>query len=149
MKNIKRAAFIGLVAVVLWSMASTTTFAKHSKGSHQEESLSEKVEHKAKKIISTQDESGLTDEQIDRVKQIKYETKKQVIGNEAEIELLKTDIWHEIYRRPADLDKINQLIDQKYEVKKANSKMLAGAYVTLKEIPTDEQWKKIKAAYRK
>ena len=118
---------------------------KSAGGSHKEMGLEGKLFHKAKIIARAQEEAGLSDEQVEKVKQIQYDTQKKLIQQDAAIESLGLDIWHEASKRPPNLETIHQLIDEKYELKKAKSKMLMDAYLQVKEIPTEEQWKVIKS----
>jgi len=128
-------------------LAAGTAFADgkgHSKDGKK--GLEQKVCYKAKLIKKYGEEAGLTEDQIQQVKDLKYTTQKQVVEMNAKIESLKLDIWRAIYTDPADLTKINTLIDQKYDVKRDKAKLLVDAYIQMKNIPTKEQWKQIKSA---
>lgn len=134
---------------LLVAMAFLTTavaFANH--GGYSKDSkadLEQKVCYKAGLIKMYGEKAGLTEEQVQQAKDLKYKTKKQVIEMDAKIESLKLDIWQEMYKDSADQAKIDALIDQKYDVKRAKAKVLVSAYLTLKNIPTKEQWDMIKS----
>lgn len=138
---------IALLLVLVFCFAGTG-FAMHGggKGGGQKwGGLEEKFCHKVGMIKMYGEEAGLTEEQIQQAKDLKYTTKKQVIEMDAKIESLALDIKKELYEKPADMSKIDPLIDQKYAIKAAKAKLLAAAYVQAYNIPTKDQWKAIKA----
>lgn len=151
MRRVLKLTGAGLIVLTFMVGSAGIAFAcpydkmpKH--GDFARMNLEHKVEFKAEKILHAKAIAGLSDEQIAEVKQIKLEIQKEIIRHNSEIEVLKLDIWNEIYQDQPDFEKINQLIDQKYEHKKAKSKALAEAYVKLRQIPTQEQWEAIKGA---
>lgn len=112
-------------------------------------SMEEKVMNKAKFMMKYEDEVGLSEEQVEKIKEIKMDTKKDLIKKKAEIDVVKVDIKSMLYDDKIDLDAVNQLIDKKYDLKKSKSKMLVKAYADLKSIPTDEQMAKMKEIWKK
>jgi len=135
---------IGLLVVLTFLMVPAV-FAEYHKDKKWD-GLEGKFCYKAEMIKEHGEEAGLTEAQIREVKDLKYATKKQVIEMDAKMESLKLDLWQALYEKPADMAKIDSLIDQKYDIKKAKAKLLAAAYVKACNMPTKEQWKKIKAA---
>ena len=131
-----------LLALTFLTVGSAFAMDKGDK----QKGLEEKFSAKAGMVKMHGEEAGLTEKQVQEVKDLKYTTQKQIVEMDAKIESLKLDIWQALYEKPADLAKIDALIDQKYEIKKQKSKLLAEAYVTVCNIPTKEQWKKIKSA---
>jgi len=91
-----------------------------------------------------QDKLKLTDEQLDQIKDLKVALKKDLIRKKAEVKVIKIEIHSLMYEKEIDLAAINKLIDQKYEIKKAKSKMVVDSCVKLKKILTEEQLKKFK-----
>jgi len=112
-------------------------------------SLEDKFMMKAHMIKMSADEAGLSEEQVQKVKALKAETEKIIIRKNADIEVIKIDIWSKLYESPVDLNAVHALIDQKYEIKKEKAKAVAAAYVQLKGIPSEEQWDAIKNAKMK
>lgn len=106
--------------------------------------LDDKLFYKAHFLLKNQDELGLSEEQVDALRNLKHETKKSVIMQNAEIEVIKVDAKHLLYQFPVDVEAINKLIDQKYEIKKAKAKGLVAAFAKLKEIVGEDGWAEMK-----
>ncbi len=111
--------------------------------------LDEKVFYKAKFILENQDELGLSDKQVEQIKDLKFATKRELVSKDAEIDLVKIDIKEKLYEDKVDVPGMNALIDKKYELKKAKAKYLVKQYADLKGILTDEQLKAMKTLWRK
>ncbi|MBN1688825.1 MAG: hypothetical protein JW893_06960 [Candidatus Omnitrophica bacterium] len=94
--------------------------------------------------MKNQEALGLSDEQLDVIKKLKWDLKKEMIKQTAEIDVLEVDIDAALYEDTVDMEKVGGLIDQKYEYKKAKAKTIAGAVAELKKILTEEQLAKLK-----
>jgi len=152
----KQKGLFVLILVAIFALAGTQLYAKHSgggyhgksscggKGYHHDASLESKVFMKGHFLMMNQDEIGLTDEQIDKVKSIKMATKKNLILQDANIAVLKIDIRGMMKQDPVPMDEIDALIDQKYSLKSDRAKMLVSAYVDMKGVLSDEQKEKTK-----
>ena len=57
------------------------------------------------------------------------------------------DIMAKLKEHPIDLEAVNKLIDQKYEMKKAQIKSLVASYAKLKSILTEDQIKILKTLW--
>jgi len=109
----------------------------------------EKIFLKAHKILKNKEELGLSDEQVQKIKDLKISAKKDLIRKEAEIDILKVDIKSEMYKDTIDVAAVNAFIDKKYDLKKEKTKSLIAAFVALKNILTEDQKKKLKEIYGK
>jgi hypothetical protein len=98
--------------------------------------------YKAHFILGNQEELGLSEDQVKTIKSLKLETKKSLLRQNVEIEVLALDIKAKLWEHPIDREGINKLIDQKYELKKAKAKSLIDAFAKLKATLTEEQMKK-------
>ena len=105
--------------------------------------------NKAHFLFKNKEELELTDKQVEEIKDLKISTKKDLIRKKAEIEILALDIKAQMYGDAIDTKAINELIDKKYELKKAKTKSLVEAYAALKKVLTKDQKKKIKELYKK
>jgi Spy/CpxP family protein refolding chaperone len=114
------------------------------KGNRYGCSFEEKIMCKFHLVISNHDKLNLSDEQTAKIKGLKINTKKDLIKRNAEIDLISVDMKSKLWEDVIDKEDINKLIDQKYELKKAKTKVLINAYAELKNILTDEQRKKLK-----
>ncbi len=83
-------------------------------------------------LLRSQEKLGLSAEQSQAIQDLKLEAKKNLIRQQAEIEVLDLDIHSKLQSSKADLESVQKLIDQQYETKKAEAKALAEAYLKLK-----------------
>ncbi|MFH1412297.1 MAG: Spy/CpxP family protein refolding chaperone [Candidatus Omnitrophota bacterium] len=133
---------LGLVLVfVLCGFVQTAMAGGHG---DKDKGLDEKIFMKAGMIIKNQEELGVTDEQVAKVKTLKTALKKDIVRKDAEIEILKIDIESNMYSDAINVEAMNELVDKKYDIKKAKAKALVKAYADLKGILTAEQQAKLK-----
>jgi Spy/CpxP family protein refolding chaperone len=138
--------FVVMMVLVCFVLLAGYGYAfEHGKGKGGHGGFEEQFCHKAMLIIKNQEELGLTDEQVKKIKDLKVSTKKDLIRKNAEIDILALDIKAAMWEDVIDTNAVNALIDKKYELKKENAKSLVAAYVALKTILTEEQQKKLKA----
>jgi hypothetical protein len=90
----------------------------------------------------------VSDEQLDKIKKLKVVLKKDLIRKKADIKVIKVDIRSLLYEDEVDVDVINRLIDQKYEIKKSKFKMVVESYAKLKKALTKEQMDNLKQKVR-
>lgn len=121
----------------------------HGKGKGQHFDLEDKFCKKAHFILENKEELGLSDKQVEQVKDLKLKTKKDLIGKKAELEILGLDIKAAMWNDPLDVNAVNKLIDKKYDIKKEKEKSLIGAYAALKGLLTEEQKEKMKGLFKK
>ena len=112
---------------------------------HNKCCFAEKFFHFAHSILENHEELGLTDVDVKKVRDLKIGTKKGMIRNRAEVELLMVDIISSLYQEKPEISEINKLIDKKFEIKKAGMKKLIAAFVGIKKLLSKEQMKQIKA----
>ena len=107
--------------------------------------FAEKFFHFAHSILENHEELGLTDVDVKKLRDLKIGTKKSMIRNRAEVELLMVDIISSLYQEKPEISEINKLIDKKFEIKKAGMKKLIAAFVGIKKLLSKEQMKQVKA----
>jgi len=96
-------------------------------------------------VVKKKDELGLSDDQVNKVKDLCTVTKKEHIQLEADIEKIFVDIKTKMHEVTLDVGGINALIDKKYELKKQKSKALISSFARLNnDILTEEQREKFK-----
>jgi hypothetical protein len=141
---------IAVLIIVLSCFLVTSSYAdSYKKSRHHGYSLDKKFVSKVRLALKNQDELGLSDEQYEKIKTLKLNTKKDLIKRKAEIDIIGVDIKGKLYEDSIDKKSINKLIDQKYELKKAKAKALVDAYAEFQNILNDEQKKKLKELSRK
>ena len=131
---------IAVLIIILSCFLVTSLYADSCKKSRNDGyGLQTKFFHKIHVVMNNQDELGITDEQCEKIKTLKMDTKKDLIRREAEIDIINVDIKSKLREDTIDTTSINKLIDQKYDLKKAKSKALVNAFASFKNILTDEQ----------
>ncbi|MFH1552248.1 MAG: hypothetical protein ABID83_01225 [Candidatus Omnitrophota bacterium] len=139
--------------IMLFCVFSLAPYVAQADGYKKEKGydkgLDEKIFCKAKFILQNEDELGLSDKQVEKIKALKFETKRELVKRDAEIDLVMIDIKEKLYMDKVDVPGMNALIDKKYEMKKEKAKYLVKQYADLKAILTDEQMDKMKALWKK
>jgi len=138
---LKSAGALALAITVLSSVAYANHGPREFRGGKHCEGM---FFGKTHMILENRAELGLSDEKTSAVKALMLETKKSVIKQKAEIEIAELDLKAKMTEDPADTKTVGTLIDQKYELKKAEAKTLAEAVAKLKTILTKEQDEKLK-----
>ena len=145
---------IAVAAIIILAIGILTPYgyADHCpmmKGGGQKDGLEEKFCHKAHFILENEEDLGLSDEQIGKIKDLKLETRKDLIKKDAEIETLALDIKAKLSEDVIDTKSAGELIDRKYELKKEKAKAIVEAIASLKNTLTEEQRKKLKGLWKK
>lgn len=99
---------------------------------------------KAHAILEHHEELGLSEDKVKAIKRLKLETKKMLIKQDAEIGIIRLDLMDQLHDYPIDVDAVNKLVDQKYELKKAETKNLVKAMAELKGTLTKDQYEKLR-----
>ena len=119
------------------------------RGDHEKSfDLEEKFFWKAHFYLEKADELGLTEEQTQKIKALKTETKKELIRRDADIEIAALDFKEALDEPQINVESVNSLVDQKYEATKAKIKYLVQAFANLKGALTPEQETKVKDLWR-
>ncbi len=139
-------ALIGYVAVMC--LLSQPVFAGGRKSCDSKKGLEHKILGKIHFVLQNEDELKLTAEQKYDLKELKKNVKRQLIQSKAAIDLLTLDIKDGLWNDPIDVDTLNGLVDQKYELKKQKSKELVQAYANFKRILTADQKAELKKLYK-
>jgi hypothetical protein len=105
----------------------------------------EKFFHFAHDVIENHEELGLSREAVKKIIELKINTKKQMIKDAAEVELIAIDIFVELWGESTGTAAVNKLLDEKYELKKESMKRFIDSFMALKKMLTPEQVKKVKA----
>ena len=147
----KKVVIASLLAVAL--MLNVTAFEAwaygEGKGKKCYKGLEKKFFYKAHMILKNRDELGLSDKQVKKIKDLKIETKKDLIRKNAEIDIVALDIKAAMHGDQIDTALVNKLIDKKYDLKKEKTKSLVGACAAVKGTLTREQKDKLKGLWKK
>lgn len=111
--------------------------------------LESKFYMKAWVAMENKDELSLTDKQVDQIKTLKYETKKDVIMKDAEIDVIAVDIKVSLWEDSIDTQSVNMLVDKKYNLKADKTKTIIDAMAKFKSILTKDQMTKLKDLCKK
>ena len=105
----------------------------------------DKIVQKAMMILANEDELGLTEDQVKKIKDLKHKAMKDMIRMDADIDVLAVDLKSAMYEDPMDIAAVNKMIDSKYDLKKQKAKAVVAACADLRNILTEEQKTKMKA----
>ena len=86
---------------------------------------------KAHFILENQEALGLAEDKAEAIKQLKLETKKDMVRQNADLEIVSLDVMSELHEYPVDVKALNALLDRKYELKKTAAKSLVDAIARL------------------
>ncbi len=135
------------ILILTATMLSPQVFAGHDHGGGKMrggESVSDIFFFKAHTLLKLEDKLGLSKEQAEAIKTLSTEVKKDVVRREAEIQVIKLDLFTHLRNETVDVKAVQALVDQKYEAKKSMEKSVVEAYAKLKGSITAEQWAKFK-----
>lgn len=147
----KRSIVIGILVMFLIGIIGVNvSYAGQKGGFHcgkgkgRQDGLKLKLLSQVHRAITNQEELGLSDEQVKKLKDLKITTKKDLVKKQGDIDIVAIDIKAELGEDTIDLAGIDKLIDQKYDLKKSKTKALVKAYADFKKVLTAEQSKKFK-----
>lgn len=141
----KHTRTIALLSVLSLLLVSALAYA----GEHKKKDLDDKLMCKIKFALENEKELDLSEQQVDDLKELKINLKKELVRKKADIKLIKIDIYDHLYKDPVDVAAIDPLIDQKYELKKQKAKYIVQSYANFKKIVSDDQKETFKELYRK
>lgn len=148
----KRLALITiLTSVLILGVTALPAYAGDygKKGGYHCASKKDKVYRKAGMMLKNRKELGLSDEQVKKIKALKYNTKKDAIRRQSEIDLVAVDIKKEMHGDTQNIEAVNKLIDKKYDLKKEKAKASVKACAELKNTLTEEQKAKLREIWKK
>lgn len=87
---------------------------------------------------------GLTEDQMEKIKTLEKETKKELIRRKADIEIASLEFKEALRKPKINVEATHRLLDQKYELKKAKTKYLVQTFARLKGILSEDQQEKVK-----
>lgn len=91
---------------------------------------------------------GLTDAQMTQIKDLKISTKKSLIKQDADIQILGIDIMSALKSDTIDVNALDKMIDQMAALKAGQGKTLVASYAQLKSILTPDQKAKAKEIWQ-
>jgi hypothetical protein len=148
-----RFGVVALLMILVAALCTTTCYAdygsKYCKKTESYDGLEGKLFYKAHFILNNEEELGLSEKQVDQIRKLKTDTKKDLINKKAQIDLIGVDIKTQMWEDPMDLDAMNELVEHKYMIKEAKTKALLSAYAQLKGILTEDQKATLKKLWLK
>ncbi len=137
--------FYSMLAVFMFAAvfcAGTQAYAGDAYKYHKKEfGTSGKLFALAHLVIQHAEYLGLTQAQIGKIKDLKLKTKKNMIMEKAQIEVLELDVKSAMDQDVINIKDVDKLIDKKYDLKKAGAKELVEAYSELRNILNQNQRK--------
>ncbi|MCF7870389.1 MAG: hypothetical protein K9M01_04660 [Candidatus Omnitrophica bacterium] len=132
------------ICAVSFSLSTGIASAKSKSGD-----LGDKLFKKMYIALKEKKDLKLSDSQVDEIVNLKVETKKDYTIKKAEIKNIGLDLKLQLMKDDIDTEKINSLIDEKYDLKKDKAKALIKAYASFKDILSKEQTERLKEIYKK
>ncbi len=140
-----RTLIVGGCAVFLvWAVCLTAAYADYGGDKTKRAGgLEQKFSMMAHCIVSQGEELGLSEEKTAAVKNLKLETKKQLIQQNAQIEIVALDLKAKLHEKPVNVQAVNALVEQSYDLQKAKDKALVEAIAKLDGMLTKDQTEKL------
>ncbi len=98
-----------------------------------------KLKKKVRSLWVNQDVLGVTDDQLDNIKDIKYAAIKKLIQLKADKEIILVDFHSAMWKDLIDVNKVDNLIDKKYASKKKAAKTYVKAMSDIQKVLSDDQ----------
>ena len=147
----KKIFAIMIACMLVFSIVAGNSFAmcemckmKSSSDKGHQDGVEGKFYKKAMYILSEKEELGLTDKQIADIKSLKKKVMKDLIQKDADIKTVAVEIKSMMWETPFDVDTVNKLVEEKYELKKTKTQYVISSIGKLNGILTKEQLKQLK-----
>lgn len=95
-------------------------------------------------VLYKKKELGLSADQVNQLKSLMKQVKKDNIDLDAKIKTLKVEIDAAMWEFPFETESVNEFISQKYDLEKQKAQRLVSANDNIKAILTNEQLEKMK-----
>ncbi len=109
----------------------------------------DKIMKKSHFLLDNQEELGLSEEQVDKIKAIKMGAKKTAILQAANMQIFEIDLKTKLGESKVDVEGIDAMIDQGMTAMSKSAKDSVQSYADLKSILTEEQMVKAKEIWKK
>ncbi len=124
-----------------------------SGGHGQDESspcpIIDKIMKKAHFLLENWEEIGLSQEQVNTIKDLKLQDKKSMIRGGADMEIMMLDMKSKLSEEVLDVEGMNAMIDEGMAQMTQSAKASVDVYAKLKAVLTPEQVEKAKALWTK
>lgn len=104
---------------------------------------------KSKFFLSNADQIGLNEEQVNKIKAIQMDTKKDAIRGKADMQIAFLDLEAKLHENPLDMKGLNEMADNFSTGMAAGLKKMIQRLADLKAILTPEQMEKAKKLWKK
>lgn len=98
-----------------------------------------KLKKKVTPLWKNQAMLGISDEQMDKIGDIKHKAMKELIQLKADKDVIMVDVKTEMWAESIDVGAVNNLIDSKYASKKKAAKVFVKAIADIQQVLTEEQ----------
>lgn len=122
------------------------SWGRHSEGSHKCP-LTSKFFKKAHFLLENKEALGLSDEQVNTIKSLKSDVKKQTIRQMAEMQVFNIDVKNKLSAPVLDVEGLNKMADDGAAAMAQSAKSLIASYAKLKGVLTPDQETKAMALW--
>ncbi len=138
----KKSWMVGGVILFALTISLSNAYAHHEGYDHGAcgggfESMFFKKSHF---ILEKKQDLGLAEDKVEAIKNLNLETKKMLIKQDAEIQILSLDIMAKLHDYPVNTETVNKWVDQQYELKKTQAQSLVEAIAKFKGTLSKDQY---------
>ncbi len=133
-----------LIMIVTIAIGSYNPVMKGARVMWMERGINALVEDAA-----LQKELGLSKQQIEKIKDLKFSTDKEVVNLRSQMELKEIDLREELSKDSPDMNRVKNLIKAKHSIMADMELSKVKEYIGVKSIMTPEQVKKFKEIIRR
>lgn len=127
------------VIVSFLAMPAGACESCYKKQTERNECKRAKLESIGGMLWSNKDYLGLTEEQLELLKDIKHTAIKDMIRLNAEVDVVEVDLKSEMWKPMIALDRVNGLLDQKFDAKIKISKTFVKAVADMQQVLSEDQ----------
>lgn len=110
--------------------------------------IAEKFMTKAHFFLDNQKEIGLSEDQVNQIKKMKVDMKKNAINGKAAHEIFGLELEQHLSQPKINLEAVNSFIDQSMAAMTQGAKDSVAAYAALKGVLTEDQMKTAKQIWQ-
>ena len=135
--------FNALIITMMLSMGSYNPGGKMLRAIWMERTVNALVED-----ATLQKEVGLSEEQLGKIRDVKFSTDKEIVNLKSKLELKEVDLREELSKDAPDMKRVEDLIRAKHSIMADIEIAKVKEYTTLRSILTPEQIDKLKEVMR-
>ena len=138
-----------LGAILAFNLQKPAIAEDYSKAPAYQWDMSKEFFKKVSFVLNRNAEFGMSDKQIEEVKDLDRKTRKQLIKLEADLKTVDMDLANEMKKTKLYINAVKSLIDTKYNLHKERDLLFIDAFIRLEAVFTPEQADEVKSVFFK